>query len=112
MLKIECEYKRGILFVRLMGEINKTTIKNMEIVDNMIEKAGIRYLIINLEKATVINNKEITDLIQRYKNLIGNDGKILICGYYSPIKLNIDINDINTVCLSNKEINAFNMINI
>ena len=76
MLKIEIEYKRGILFVRLIGEVNKTTIKNMDIVDNMIRRAGIKYLLINLEKVTIIRHDEIVSLISKYKNLIGDDGKL------------------------------------
>ena len=66
MLKIDCEYKKGILFVRLMGSLNKSTIKNMELVDNMIVKAGIKYLLINLEKLTIINYCEIAKLIKKY----------------------------------------------
>lgn len=112
MLKIECEYKRGILFVRLMGEINKSTIKNMEIVDNMIRRAGIRYLLINLEKVTVISHKEISNMVSKYKNLIGDDGKLLICGYYNSMKMSIDVNDIDKICLSEREVSAFNIINI
>lgn len=110
MLKIECEYKRGILFVRLDGEINKSTIKNMDIVDNMIIKAGIKYLFINLEKTIVLNNIELSTLINRYKKLIGDDGKILICGIYN--KMNLKIDNSEKVYLSNKECSAFNIINI
>lgn len=112
MLKIECEYKRGILFVRLMGEINKTTIKNMEIVDNMIKKAGIKYLLINLEKVTIINHDEISNLIKRYKSLIGDDGKLLICGYYNSMGIKIDVEDVDRIYLSGREVSAFNIINI
>lgn len=110
MLKIECEYKKGILFTRLIGSINKTTINNMEIVDNMIKRAGIKYLLINLEKAIIINYKEISNLIERYKKLIGDDGKILICGYYNNNNLKIDSNE--KVYISGKEVSAFNIINI
>ena len=111
MLKIECEYKKGILFVRLTGQINKSTIKNMDVVDNMIVKAGIKYLLINLEKVAVINHGEIYNLINRYKSLIGDDGKILICGYYNN-KMNLRINNEDKVYLSGREVSAFNIINI
>lgn len=112
MLKIEIEYKRGILFVRLIGEVNKTTIKNMDIVDNMIRRAGIKYLLINLEKVTIIRHDEIVSLISKYKNLIGDDGKLLICGYYDSLKLKVDVKDIDKIYWSGKEISAFNIINI
>ena len=112
MLKIECEYKKGILFVRLVGNVNKTTIKNMEVVDNMIIKAGIKYLLINLEKAIIINHDEITNLINRYKKLIGDDGKLVICGYYNNNKINLEINNTNKVYFQGREVSAFNIINI
>jgi len=111
MLKIECEYKRGILFVRLAGSVNKSTIKNMEVVDNMITKAGIKYLLINLEKVAIISHNEISSLINRYKTLIGDDGKLLICGYYNN-KMNLQINDVDKVYLQGREVSAFNIVNI
>lgn len=112
MLNIECEYKRGILFVRLTGEINKSTIKNIEVVDNMIRKAGIKYLLINLEKAIIISHQEISNLVTRYKKLIGDDGRLLICGYYNNQKINLEINDLDKVYLQGREVSAFNIINI
>ena len=112
MLKIEIEYKKGILFVRLIGEGNKSTIKTMDIVDNMIKRAGIKYLLINLEKVVIINQEEIISLISKYKNLIGKDGKLLICGYYDSFKLKVDMKDIDKIYWSGREVSAFNIINI
>ena len=111
MLKIECEYKKGILFVRIIGSINKSTIKDMEIVDNMINKAGIKYLLINLEKVTIINYCETAKLIKKYKRLIGEDGKLLICGY-SKNKMNLEITGLDSIYLYDREVSAFNIINI
>ncbi len=112
MLNIEIEYKKGILFVRLMGEINNKTIKNLDVIDNMIKKAGIKYLLINLEKVSIISSNQIDIMIDRYKKLIGNDGKLLICGYYNNSKLKLNIKAIDKIYLSYNELNAFNIINI
>ena len=112
MLKIDIEYKKGILFVRLIGDVNKSTIKDMEVVDNMVRKAGIKYLLINLEKVAIIRPEEILKMINKYKELIGHDGKLLICGYYNPMKLSINTTDEDNIYLSNRETNAFNIINI
>lgn len=111
MLKIDIEYKKGILFVRLLGDVNKSTIKDMEIVDNIIKKAGIKYLLINLEKVVIIRPDEISKMISKYKTLIGDDGKIVICGYYNPMKLSINTSD-SRVYISDREVSAFNIINI
>jgi len=112
MLKIDIEYKKGILFVRLIGDVNKSTIKDMDIVDNMIKKAGIKYLLINLEKVAIIREDYISMMISKYKSLIGDDGKLVICGYYNPMKLSINTKKNEKVYLSGKEISAFNIINI
>lgn len=112
MLNTEIEYKRGILFVRLLGEINSKTIKNLDMIDDIITKAGIKYLLINLEKVSIISNNQIDIMIDKYKKLIGEDGKLLICGYYNPSKLKIDIKDTDKIYVSYNELNAFNIINI
>ena len=111
MLNIDIEYKKGILFVRLIGDVNKSTINQMEIVDNMIKKAGIKYLLINLEKVAIIRPDEIYKMINKYKSLIGDDGKLVICGYYNPMNLSINTEK-NKVYISGQEKNAFNIINI
>lgn len=111
MLKIDIEYKKGILFVRLIGDVNKSTRKDMEMVDNMIRRAGIKYLLINLEKVAIIRPDEISKMINKYKNLIGDDGKLVICGYYNPMNLNINTEN-EKIYISGQENNAFNIINI
>ncbi len=112
MLHIEIEYKRGILFARLIGDINNNTINNLEVIDNMITKAGIKYLLLNFEKVSIISNNQIEFIIDKYKKLIGQDGKLLICGYYNNAKLKINIIDNDKIYLSTNELNAFNIINI
>lgn len=112
MLKIECEYKKGILFVRLMGELNKNTKIKLQVVDDMIKKAGIKFLLINLEKVTIINDTVLNSMIKKYKELIGNDGRLLICGYYNRFNINLEKEELDKIWLANKEINAFKIINI
>ena len=112
MLKIEFEYKKGILFVRLIGELNKSTKTKLELVDDMIKKAGIKYLLINLEKTIIINDVELNNMIKKYKNLIGNDGRLLICGYYNRLNIKLKKDELDEIWLANKEVNAFKIINI
>ena len=39
-------------------------------------------------------------MINKYKKLIGDDGKLLICGYYNPMKLSIDTSEDKIYLLS------------
>ena len=49
MLKINMEFRKGILFVRLKGELNKYTYKGLnDYLSPIIEEQGIKYLVINL----------------------------------------------------------------
>lgn len=108
MLKVDIEYKKGILFVRLIGKFNKSTINEVDIVDNIIKKAGIKYILFNFEKAIINNKKDVYNFINKYNSLIGKEGKLVICGY-NPMKLKVNTEDIY---LSNREIYAFNIVNI
>lgn len=57
MLKINLEFRKGILFVRLKGALTKYTYKSL---DNylipVINNNGIRYLVYNLEGVTIVDN--------------------------------------------------------
>ena len=49
MLDINIEFSKGVLFVRLSGNISKENVSNIE--DNIIsilQKSGIKYLVFNL----------------------------------------------------------------
>jgi len=57
MLKINMEFRRGILFVRLKGALTKYTYKSLEdYLISVINKHGIKYLIYNLEAVTLIDS--------------------------------------------------------
>lgn len=113
MLEIEIEYKRGILFARLFGELNKSTSSSLNILDIMIQKAGIKYLLLNLEKVSIIQIDEFERLTNKYKEMIGNDGKLLICSNnnYESLKVNKK-ESIDSIFKTSNELTAFNMINI
>ena len=57
MLKINMEFRKGILFVRLKGALTKYTYKSL---DNylipVINNHGLKYLVYNLEAVTLIDS--------------------------------------------------------
>lgn len=112
MLKIDTIYKRGILFVRLYGVINKNTKLELDkTLESAIDKVGIKYLLLNFDNIYYINS-DITLIMEKWsKRLKENDGKFFVCGYDKVSdKYSIDVS--RTALKTKDEFSAFNMINI
>lgn len=80
MLKINMEFRKGILFVRLKGVLNKNTGHELNnyLTPLIIEK-GIKYLVINLGYLTSANKYGIKSLEKHINETKENDGYTLIC---------------------------------
>lgn len=79
MLKINLEYRKGILFVRLKGNLNKNTAsKFMEYTLPIIEDYGIKYMVYNLEGLSSIDSVGENALLSGGKSVKENDGRVLL----------------------------------
>jgi len=114
MLNIDTEYKRGILFVRLQGVLNKdTSVKLNKLLECAIIKAGIKYLMINFEQLVSIDEIGLEVINKNCLLLINNEGKLLTCGYNNKISLIIENSSFNNLIYkTNNEVGAFNIISI
>ena len=114
MLNIDLEYKRGILFLRLNGTLNnKTSCILKDAIEKLVNKVGIKYLLINFEKLYKIDNNGINTIINSYNKYIKGNGKLMICGYRGNIKVDIENSKLIDCALKTQnELNAFNLINI
>lgn len=80
MLEINMEYKKGILFIRLYGELTKLTISTFEEdVIPVILKHGIKYIVINLDKLNKIDLKGIEALMNLNEIINNLNGKATLC---------------------------------
>lgn len=112
MLEIDTVYKKGILFIRLYGAINKNNIKEIDsVLESTIDKVGIKYLLLNFENIYYINC-DISKLIDEWsRKLTLKNGKFFMCGYRENSKNNfIRINDV--VLEMNDELSAFSKVKI
>ena len=86
MLKMDLEYQKGILFIRLDGNLNR---KNSYKINNylvpVITKHKIKYVIYNLDKLKSIDESGIDALLNTKCKVRKNKGKIFLC------KVNNDI---------------------
>lgn len=81
MLEINMECRKGILFIRLGGELTKDTVGklNMEVTE-LIKQAGIRNIVFNVENLISIDMKGISTLFYNYELCKNNKGKSMLCG--------------------------------
>jgi anti-anti-sigma factor len=113
MLKIDTMYKKGILFIRLYGVINKNNIKEInEVLERTIEKVGIKYLLLNFENVYYISSN-ISSLIEKWsKRLIERNGKFFVCKYDEIAKSNFLKINTDEVLEMQDEVSVFNKVNI
>ena len=80
MLKINMEFRKGVLFIRLKGNLTKDTVRSL---DNylipVISKQGIKYIVYNLGAVTIIDNYGRESLRKGIEAAKLNQGDGLIC---------------------------------
>ncbi len=115
MLKIILEYRKGILFVRLSGDLDRDTTRkfNMQVIEK-IKRSGIYNIVFNVEKLSYIDLKGMNYLLYSYELCKKNNGKILICGLSdnrtsNKIRKNRLLNYLENI---DNELSAFNLIKI
>ena len=91
MLKINMEYRRGILFLRLKGNLNEFTSKKFEeYTFPVIKDYGIKYLVINLSELVSLDDYGKNSL-EKSGLLIGNnDGRVLLINSKNNVNLNYE----------------------
>ncbi len=79
MLKINMEYRKGILFVRLKGNLNAFTApKFKDYTLPVIKDYGIKYLVLNLNDLVSIDSIGEEALKEGNKIIKANKGKVLL----------------------------------
>lgn len=114
MLNINLEFHRGILFIRLNGSLDKTTVEKLETeVTRLVKESGIRNIVFNMSDLDSIDLSGIDSLIDNYKICKLNNGNSLICGINEFIKQKICSSKLlNYMHEINDELSALNYINL
>lgn len=87
MLEIEMENKKGILYVRLTGELSKRTIEKWNsAVKKLIIDTETNKVVFNMSHLTKIDNKGISSLYYGYELCKDNNGSSIICGIDPKIR--------------------------
>ncbi|HHW68981.1 MAG TPA: STAS domain-containing protein [Tenericutes bacterium] len=86
MLDIDVEFRKGILFVRLFGVLDKNTVKKLEKeVLNLVKNIGIKNIVFNMQNLTSIDISGIKGIYSSYSFCKKNDGKSIMCGLKNPL---------------------------
>lgn len=86
-MRINTEYRGGILFVRLTGQLTKNTVNKLnKKVSFIVSNNGIRNIVFNVSKVSKIDYKGVHTLLYNYELATKNDGRVFICGVGEKIK--------------------------
>ena len=87
MLNVSTEFRKGIFFVRLKGNLNKDTVGKLnKKVTNLVKDSGIRHIVFNFSNLKSIDMKGINTIFYNYELCRNNDGRSLMCGGNDNIK--------------------------
>lgn len=66
------EFKKGILFIRLKGDLNKKTIKE-------IISEDFKFIVLNINDMYSIDSYSISYINKLYDNISHDNGELIIC---------------------------------
>ena len=76
VLKTNMEFRKGILFIRLKGDLNRSTVRGL------IDR-DFKYIVLNIDNMYSIDSYSINYLNKAYRRIIDTRGKMIICDKYS-----------------------------
>ena len=100
MLKINTEFRKGIMFIRIKGTLNKENVNN-------IDYEEFRYVVFNIDNLLSIDSYSINYIINCNEKITKDNGKLIICESSNSIGNNLFKNRIPII---DSELKAFNIL--
>lgn len=94
MLNLNMEYKSGVLFVRLIGSLNKLT--SYKLVDTLIPiivSQGIKNLVYNFNELASIDEVGFKTLLLGYNAILNNNGNVLVVNNHFNLEYFKEVNN-------------------
>lgn len=112
-LKLNFEFRKGLLFIRLEGILNKENSKELaSYLDNFIHEKGVRYFVINLESLDYLDKEGLEIIQEKYQDMVLHDGKLVICGYKNEYIKEMIEDKMKGVYKVRDELKAFQVIQV
>ena len=114
MLNVGTEFRKGILFVRLKGHLNKDTINKLnKKVTNVVKEGGIRNIVFNFTNLKSIDIKGINSIFYNYELCKNNEGMSMFCGNNDNIRNKLKRSRlVNYVYEIKDELSAMRILNL
>ena len=114
MLNVETEFRKGILFVRLKGHLNKDTINKLnKRVTKIVKDNGIRNIVFNFSNLKSIDIKGINTIFYNYELCKNNEGRSLMCGNNENIRKKLKKSRLNNyINETTDELSAIKILNL
>ena len=107
MFKYNIEYRKNVVFIRLIGNLS---INNIDIINNelnfLVKELGFTNIVFNLEQLNYIDIYSINNIISWYNLIRNRKGVSFICGVHSN-----RYNLLNYMSEIGNEISAMKVIN-
>ena len=80
MLNISFEFRKGIFFIRLLGDLNNKNYKHKEtLLKNLIIENNFKYIVINTNYLNKVDLDGLNYLIKIFDMTKMNDSNLIIC---------------------------------
>ena len=114
MLNVGTEFRKGILFVRLKGHLNKDTIDKLnKRVTKVVKENGIRNVVFNFTNLKSIDVKGINAIFYNYELCKKNEGRSLMCGNNDNIRKKLKKSRlVNYIYETSNELTALKILNL
>ena len=114
MLNVGTEFRKGILFVRLKGHLNKDTIDKLnKRVTKVVKENGIRNIVFNFSNLKSIDVKGINAIFYNYELCKKNEGRSLMCGNNDNIRKKLKKSRlVNYIYETSNELTALKILNL
>lgn len=113
-MNILTEYRKGIMFFRIKGYLDKITYKKLEEEINvLIDNCGVNNIVINLEEVSKIDMKGISTLYHIYECIKQLKGSLYLYLGNNEIKNTLkSVRVFNYMDLIDSELKAFDLVKI
>ena len=113
-MNLDMEYRKGILFIRIDGEITRKNIYklNEEIIP-VVLKHGLKYIVLNLEKVSYIDELGIDTLINLNTLVKRSGGESCLCNLINEkIKITVNESKLNNMYKTKNELSALELFKV
>ena len=87
MLTVNFAQKQDVLLIRLKGELDHHSAKQLrEKTDHYLQEKDVKHIVLNLEELTFMDSSGIGVILGRYKEVQRAGGEMVVCSISTPIK--------------------------